>query len=135
MENSLDISKVIKHYRLDANVVAKVLYPNLQYPRLALDRVKKGEADLTVSQLYRLADFLGIFVQDLLAVDTWKGSGLEDDALKFEKGDYTALLKPNGMLVVRDATDVIYKGVAVANVTTIDDLLTILNKIIDDGNN
>lgn len=134
MEHRLDIFKIIKHYGQDINVVAKVLYPNVRYPRLALDRIKKGEADLSMSQLYRLADFLGLFVTDLFDFDTWKGSGLDNDAITFTKGEYTALIHPNGLISMRKGHKVIYNGTINSN-TTIDDLLTTLNKIIDNGNN
>lgn len=135
MEHNLNITKIVQHYGQDINVVAKVLYPNIRYPRLALARVEKGEADLSTSQLYRLADFLGIFITDLFAFDTWKGSGLEDNAITFEKGEYTALVHPNGLISVRKGTNVIYNGIAIQKQTTIDDLLTILNNITDNGNN
>ena len=131
-EHTLNITKIVRHYKQDINVVAKVLYPNVRYPRLALARVEKGEADLSVSQLYRLADFLGIFVTDLLSFDTWKGSGLEDNAITFEKGEYTALIHPNGLISVRKGTDVIKNGIIIQKQATIDDLLTLLNNITNE---
>lgn len=134
MEHRLDIFKIIRHYGQDINVVAKVLYPNVRYPRLALDRIKKGEADLSLSQLYRLADFLGLFITDLFDFDTWKGSSLDNDAITFTKGEYTAFIRPNGMVSMRKGSEVVYTGVMTPAIT-IDELLTTLNNVTDNGNN
>lgn len=87
-----------------------------------------------MSQVYRLADFLGVFVTDLFEVDTWKGSGLDKDAVKLEKGEYTALIRPNGLISLRKGAETIYNGV-LSGLTSIDELLTTLNKIIENGNN
>lgn len=134
MRHTLDLFKIVAHYGQDINVVARVLYPNVHYPQLAIKRIKQGKADLTLSQVYRLADFLGVFVTDLFEVDTWKGSGLDKDAIKLEKGEYTALIRPNGLISLRKGAETIYNGV-LSGLTSIDELLSTLNKIIENGNN
>lgn len=90
-----DIRKVISFYRLDIENLAKVLFPYIKYPKQALDRVLKGESDLSIKQIEKLADYIGILITDLYAIDTWKGLS-ENGYLVMVKGDYKVKLNYNG---------------------------------------
>ena len=103
MEQSFDLAKVIEHFKLDREDVEAVLFPHVRYRKQALDRVLKGEGQLTVEQLQALANLSGVFIQDLFSLDTWKG-GKEDNCLTFLKGEFKVKLNYNGVFLS------IYKG-------------------------
>ena len=103
MEQSFDLAKVIEHFKLDREEVETVLFPRVRYRKQALDRVLKGEGQLTVEQLQALANLSGVFIQDLFSLDTWKG-GKEDNCLTFLKGEFKVKLNYNGVFLS------IYKG-------------------------
>ena len=103
MEQSFDLAKVIEHFKLDREEVETVLLPHVRYRKQALDRVLKGEGQLTVEQLQALANLSGVFIQDLFSLDTWKG-GKEDNCLTFLKGEFKVKLNYNGVFLS------IYKG-------------------------
>ena len=63
-----NIGNVIEHYKLNTEDLAKVLFPTVKYPKQAFDRVLKGEANLDVIQLERLANHIGVLVTDLYKV-------------------------------------------------------------------
>ena len=81
-----DISKVIERYKLNSDEVAKVIFPSAKYPKLALDRVIKGEGNLNTEQIEKLANHIGVLIQDLFFIDTWKGS-TEDVFLSIYKNN------------------------------------------------
>lgn len=91
-----NISKVIEHYKLDTDDLAKVLFPAVKYPKQAFDRVLKGEASLDVEQIERLASHVGVLITDLFSVNTWKG-GVEDGCMTLLKGEYKVKLNYNGV--------------------------------------
>lgn len=103
MEQSFDLAKVIEHFKLDREEVENVLFPHVRYRKQALDRVLKGEGQLTVEQLQALANLSGVFIQDLFSLDTWKG-GKECNCLTFLKGEFKVKLNYNGVFLS------IYKG-------------------------
>lgn len=89
------INDVIEHYKLNAEDLSKVLFPNVKYPKQAFDRVLKGETSLDITQIEKLASHIGVLVRDLFSVNSWKGSA-EDGHLIFLKGDYKAKLNYKG---------------------------------------
>ena len=86
MVQQFNIGNVIEHYKLNTEDLAKVLFPTVKYPKQAFDRVLKGEANLDVIQLERLANHIGVLVTDLFSANTWKGSS-EDGCLTMLKGE------------------------------------------------
>ena len=93
-----NINGIIEHYKLNVEDLAKVLFPTVKYPKQAFDRVLKGETDLDIKQIEKLASHIGILVTDLFSVGTWKGSS-EDGYLTMLKGDYKVKLNYNGVFV------------------------------------
>lgn len=93
-----NINNIIERYSLDIDILAKVLYPTVKYPKQAFDRVLKGETDLDISQVERLAAHIGILVSDLFLADTWKGLS-EDGCLTMVKGNYKVKLNYNGVFL------------------------------------
>lgn len=93
-----NISNVIEYYKLNTEDLAKVLFPTVKYPKQAFDRVLRGEANLDIIQVERLASHIGVLVTDLFSVNTWKGSS-EDGCLVMLKGEYKVKLNYNGVYV------------------------------------
>lgn len=90
-----NINEVIERYKLSAEDLSKVLFPNIKYPKLAFDRVLKGETSLDIDQIEKLASYIGVLVSDLFTVNGWKGSS-EDSHLILLKGDYKVRLNYKG---------------------------------------
>lgn len=124
MTDTFDLREVIKHFGADTNEVAKVLYPDRQYPRLALDRVLSGKTNLDTKQLTNLAKFFGVFVQDLFNIDSWKGE-TRNGMICFTKGAITAEYH-NGICTIRNGNNI--ANIIVPAGTPVTDLITILNK-------
>lgn len=91
-----NIKNVIAYYNLNTEDLAKVLFPAVKYPRQALDRILKGEGTLDITQVEKLASYIGVLVTDLFSANTWKGSA-EDGCLTLLKGPYKAKLNYNGV--------------------------------------
>ena len=100
---TFNISKVLDRYQPDINELAKVLFPDAKYPKQAFARVIRGEAQLDVVQIERLAAHLGILVQDLFAGSAWSSCN-EDGCMCFVRGEYKAKLNYNGVYLT------LYKG-------------------------
>lgn len=93
-----NISNVIERYKLNTEDLAEVLFPTVKYPKQAFGRVLKGEANLDIMQVERLASHIGVLVTDLFSANTWKGSS-EDGCLVMLKGEYKVKLNYNGVYV------------------------------------
>lgn len=93
-----NINSVIEHYKLNTDDLAKVLFPTVKYPKQAFDRVLKGETNLDIEQVEKLASHIGVLVTDLFSAETWKGS-CEDGCMTMLKGDYKVKLNYNGVFV------------------------------------
>jgi hypothetical protein len=93
-----NIDEIIKHYKLDAEDLSRVLFPSVKYPKQAFDRVLKGETNLDIGQIEKLASHIGVLVSDLFNVNKWKGSS-EDGCIIMLKGDYKAKLGYNGVFL------------------------------------
>ena len=138
MEKQFDINKVIAYYKLDPQDLAKVLFPFVKYQKQALERIIKGEAELNVTQIEKLANYIGVLVTDLFSIDTWK-SATEDNCLTMLKGDYKVKLNYNGVYVsIYKNNELIYQELANMPGMTINEFIDFLNNFIknyENGNN
>ena len=96
--SQFNIGKVIEHFKLNTEDLAKVLFPSVKYPKQAFNRVLKGEVNLDINQVERLAAYAGVLVADLFSLDTWKGSS-ENGYIVMQKGEYKAKLTYNGAYI------------------------------------
>lgn len=133
-----NISNVIEHYKLNTEDLAKVLFPTVKYPKQALDRILKSEANLDITQVEKLADYIGVLVTDLFSANTWKGSA-EDGCLTLLKGQYKAKLNYNGVYlsIYKDNVLIDQKISNVPNMT-VQEFIDFLDNIIKnykDGSN
>lgn len=100
MAVTFNINKIITHYQLrdKLDVIARLLFPKAKHAKAAFTRVLKGESHLDIEQIEKLAQFIGVLVEDLLSIDTWKGSSKEG-LLCFTKGEYTVKLAYQGIFL------------------------------------
>lgn len=134
MEQKFNINRIIEHYNLDTEEVAKVLFPHVKYQKLALDRILKGEAFLDTDQLETLAKFAGVFVHDLFFIaDEWKGSS-EDGHIVFLKGEYKVKLNYNGAaLSIYKGTQLIHNELVLGTMS-VAEFIDHINKVINNQN-
>lgn len=130
MDQQFNIVKVMEHYKLSQEDLAKVLFPNVKYPKQAFDRILKNEASLDVVQLERLADYVGILVSDLFSVDTWK-STLEDNCLVLLKGGYKVKLNYNGVYIsIYKDNELLYKRLSNIPSMTVNEFINYIDNFI-----
>lgn len=87
----IDLDSIIKMYDLDVNEIAKHLFPDNKYARLALNRVLSKKAVLDATQISRLAMFIDIPISALYSGKEWK-SKRNRDLIVLTADDYTAEL-------------------------------------------
>lgn len=130
-----NINNVIEHYNLNVENLAKVMFPNVKYPKQAFDRILKGEADLDIKQVETLASHIGVIVTDLFSVDTWKGIS-EDNYLTLLKGDYKVKLNYHGAFIsIYKDNKLISQQIANAPSMTIQEFVEFLDNLIKNYSN
>lgn len=130
-----NINEVIEHYKLNTEDLSKVLFPNVKYPKQAFDRVLKGETNLDISQIEKLASHIGVLVSDLFSVNSWKGSA-EDGHLILLKGDYKAKLNYKGVfLSIYKNNELLEQKIANVPDMTMEEFINYLDNFIKDHEN
>lgn len=98
------IKLVTEVYKPDLDELAKALFPTVTYPKLAFNRILKGEANLDSTQISILASYLGVSVSELFTIDDsgWHMSSCTGDSrLIFTKGDYKATLYGQSLTILK----------------------------------
>ena len=130
-----NINNVIEHYKLNTEDLAKVLFPAVKYPKQALDRILKGEGSLDITQVEKLANYIGVLVTDLFSANTWKGSA-EDGCLTLLKGQYKVKLNYNGVyLSIYKDNALIEQKISNVPSMTVQDFINFLDNLINDYEN
>lgn len=129
-----NLNSVIEQYKLNTEELAKVLFPSVKYPKQALDRILKGEADLDVKQLQALAYHLGVLISDLFQsanANNWYGVS-EDNCLCFIKGEFKIKLNYNGVYItVYKNNNVVDKIIADVPSMSIEQFKEYINNLIE----
>lgn len=116
----------------EAAQLPKVLFPDVKFPKLAFNRILKGEAHLDTCQVAKLAEFLGMPVADLFRAGSWRG-GSEDGYLTLSRGRYRAKLNYGGVYLTLYKDDEVI-GQVLSNVPgmTVQEFTEYLNKLINE---
>lgn len=129
MEQKFNLQKIIDYYSLKREDVENVLFPHIRYKKQAVDRILKGEGQVTVEQAESLANFIGVFISDLFFVDTWKGC-TESKCLTFNKTPYKAKLNYNGVfLSLYKDNELIYQQIMIPDYS-FDEFLKYIDTLI-----
>lgn len=86
--DTINVNQIIKDNELDVKTVANELFPGIKHPKLALDRILKGEAFLDSNQISRLSILTGIPIEFLFTERSWKPTSNKKGIIDFSKGDY-----------------------------------------------
>lgn len=92
MESKFDLNKIIKRNKLDADQIAKNLFPENNYPASAMRRVLNGDAFLNTNQVSTLSDITGIPIDKLFDAEEWRSAMQSKDVISFTNGNYRAEL-------------------------------------------
>lgn len=131
METKFDLKKIIDLYGLKKAVVASVIFPKHKYPYVALNRLMSGDAELSVTQLERLASYLGEPVSSFFEDQTW-AQGAKGGLLTYSKGPYLARVNYRGsMLSIFKNDELISRDVLNAQSMTLEGLIDYLNTFIN----
>ena len=87
----IDIDRIIVAYDLNNAEVAQQLFPGNSFPKMALNRIKKGVAVLDADQISKLALMAGVPISALYAGGSWRKT-FKNGVHKFTNGKFTAEL-------------------------------------------
>lgn len=134
----LNLQAIIDNYYLDKDILALLLFPENKFPKTALYRITTNEAFLTSEQVYELADFLGVTIDEL-----YKFGGAykemptnKKDIVIFKKWEYSININTRtGIATIYNAKKpVTYLKVLTSKTITLEELFStvddyILNKL------
>lgn len=132
------IKRVTEVYKPDLDELAKALFPTVTYPKLAFNRILKGEANLDSTQISILASYLGVSVSELFTVDDsgWHMSSCTGDSrLIFTKGDYKATLYGQSLTILKcDKCIAALTFLVNKEAMSMEDFIKLLDEKITDNN-
>lgn len=86
----IDIPQILADTAVDKKEIANLLFPNLDYPILALNRIVRGEGVLDADQISRLASYLQVDINSLFS-GNWRQES-KQNTHTFKRGDFIAEL-------------------------------------------
>lgn len=87
----INVKDILEKAGIPATEAAAVLFPKNKYPELALNRVLNGEAELSSTQVFRLAEMTHEPIASLYSEDYWKAKTV-GERIQFERGDARVIL-------------------------------------------
>lgn len=137
--NTIDVKSLIEKSGLDPIQIAKELYPTNKFPTYALQRVIAGEALLNSEQIAKLAQILGVEINDVYDVSKWKVTA-NKDLIFLKHGDYRVELDLGAKTskIFSGATlkfETVLHSSAIALSEYIAEINKIISKFENDGNN
>lgn len=127
---TFNLTKVLEYYKPDMTNLAAILFPTVKHPKLALDRVIRGEATLDIEQIQSLASYLGVFISDLLTIDSWKSADSPNESLVLRKGEYIAKLNYKGSFLVLHKGNELIKEEIINTAMPVSEFIDHLNNLI-----
>lgn len=93
---AINLTRLIETKNLDVQEVARELFPEAKYPKLALDRILKNESYLNSNQISRLSLMTGIPINFLYEGGEWgEANTSSNGVIVFSAADYRAELDTN----------------------------------------
>ena len=127
---TIDVKKVISTAGLDYSEVAAQLYPGSGHPRLALNRVAKGDGQLDAVQISKLALLAGVSISEVFGESPWSGIA-QGSKLTLLNGDYKAELdKETWAVKVFDKGSLFHDEVLVKKHIPLSEFIEMLNSLI-----
>jgi hypothetical protein len=131
----LNLQAIIDHCQLDKEIVALLLFPGNKFPKTALYRITSNESFLTSEQVYVLADFLGITIDELYSFgDTYKQIPTKAvDTVILKKGQYSININTKSGLTViyKNNQPYDYLKVLAAKTITMEELFKLIDNHIN----
>lgn len=130
---TIDINNIIESKGLDQNDLAKELFPGTKHPKMALQRIIKGEAQLDTEQIVRLSAYTGLSISELFGQRDWKASS-KGGVHTFESEDYRAELDTNTWISkVWKKSELIHEVVIHDRHISLSNYFSLLNNVIKHG--
>lgn len=96
---TFNIKQIMLDYHLEERETASVLFKENRYPELALRRALELQTNFTVKQVSDLADYLGVPIYALFTDNGWYYAPSELGMAVLQKGDATALICGNEIIL------------------------------------
>lgn len=128
---TIDLSGIISKQKLDPKEVAKQLFPENKYPKLALNRVLAGEAVLDANQISKLALLTGLSMDQLYSENDWKATS-KAGIITFQNGGYKAELNTETWVTKIFQNDSLFhESIITSKTIPVSEYLNELNSIIN----
>jgi hypothetical protein len=85
--SAFNINSLISKYKLDEDTLAKELFPDNKFPKVALARITSGVSFLDTYQLSILAKITNLKISDLFINEEWIRE-VSNEKIKFYKNEY-----------------------------------------------
>lgn len=130
MDRIINVKEAVKKAGLNYSEVAEQLFPDNVHPRLALNRVAKGEAFLYEPQIRKLSELTGLSIAELFSGEGWK-SKREKDVIYFTNGDFKAELNTKDWVTkLFDKNSLFHEEIIHSGVVTLSEYLDKINNLI-----
>jgi len=131
---TIDLTKIIEGNNLEVKAVAAELFPCVKYPKLALDRILKGESKLDSDQLSRLSTYTGLEIEELYSGKNWRVKSKEGMII-LEAEEYRAVINTQAWTTTLFHKKTILHDTIIHNNTiSLDQYIKKLNTIINNYN-
>lgn len=91
--SKINLSKILEGANLKKSDVASKLFPHVQYPSMAINRVIKGEALLDEEQISMLASLAGCTIDQLYrGGGEWRSKEVSKSSITLIKNEWEAVL-------------------------------------------
>ena len=133
----LNLKDIITAYDLDFDILSILLFPDNKFPRTSLNRVLDEVSYLTSEQVFTLADFLGITIDELYMYSDWKQVPSKTNTVKLKFSAYTVMLNTlTGVTVVYENNKPLRsKKILTSKSMTMDEFLTEIDNYITELKN
>lgn len=130
MSTRLNLQGIIDSKELDPKILAAELFPGIEHPVRALQRVLNYKAFLNSEQISKLAFLTGLSFDEIFSSTEWKLQ-TEEDLIILETGDYKAEINTaSWLLKLSKKGSLFHESVLVSQSVKLSELLKFLNNLI-----